>query len=110
MEIKPERSSYTPNDLISFRESGSLELTARFQRREVWKTPAKSFFIDTLLRGYPVPPIYIRVTQDKDHTRTVREVIDGQQRLRAVLDFIDNKYALTNAAGPELSGRIFEEL
>jgi hypothetical protein len=110
VEIKPERSSYTPNDLISFRESGSLELTARFQRREVWKTPAKSFFIDTLLRGYPVPPIYIRVTQDKDHTRTVREVIDGQQRLRAVLDFIDNKYALTNAAGPELSGRIFEEL
>jgi hypothetical protein len=108
--IKPERSIYTANDLISFRETGSLELTPRFQRREVWKTPAKSFFIDTLLRGYPVPPIYIRVIQSDDHTRTVREVIDGQQRLRALLDFVDGKYALTNAVAAAWRGSIFEEL
>lgn len=110
MAIKPERSIYTANDLISFRETGSLELTARFQRREVWKTPAKSFFIDTLLRGYPVPPIYVRVTQSTEHTRTVREIIDGQQRLRALLDFVDGKYALTNAAGDPWRGAYFDEL
>ncbi len=110
MAIKPERSIYTANDLISFRETGSLELTARFQRREVWKTPAKSFFIDTLLRGYPVPPIYVRITQSDDHSRTVREVIDGQQRLRALLDFVDGKYALTNAVDEAWRGAHFEEL
>ena len=110
MAIKPERSIYTANDLIAFRETGSLELTARFQRREVWKTPAKSFFIDTLLRGYPVPPIYVRIAQSKDHSRTVREVIDGQQRLRALLDFVDGKYALTNAVDEAWRGATFEEL
>ncbi|HUC07126.1 MAG TPA: DUF262 domain-containing protein, partial [Solirubrobacterales bacterium] len=110
MSIKPERSIYTANDLIAFREAQSLELTPRFQRREVWKTPARSFFIDTLLRGYPVPPIYIRITQSKDRSRTVREVIDGQQRLRALLSFIDGEYALTNAVGDEWCGRTFDEL
>jgi hypothetical protein len=107
---KPERTIYTANDLLSFRESQSLELTPRFQRREVWKTPARSFFIDTLLRGYPVPPIYIRVTQSKDRKRTVREVIDGQQRLRALLAFIDGEYALTNAVDDEWCGRTFSDL
>ncbi len=108
--IRPERSTYTCHDFQSFREAGTLELTARFQRREVWKSPARSFFIDTLLRGYPVPPIYLRVTQSKDHARTIREVIDGQQRLRALLDFVDGKYELTNAVGASWRGRTFKEL
>jgi Protein of unknown function DUF262 len=108
--IRPERSTYTCNDFLSFREAGTLELTARFQRREVWKSPARSFFIDTLLRGYPVPPIYIRIAQSEDHGRTIREVIDGQQRLRALLDFVDGKYELTNAVEAPWRGRTFEEL
>ncbi|HEY5941467.1 MAG TPA: DUF262 domain-containing protein [Solirubrobacterales bacterium] len=87
-----------------------MELTARFQRREVWKTPARSFFIDTLLRGYPVPPIYIRITQNEKKTKTVREVIDGQQRLRALLDFVDGKYELTNAVSEPWRGCSFADL
>jgi Protein of unknown function DUF262 len=110
MPIRPERSTYTCTDFQSFREAGTLELTARFQRREVWKAPARSFFIDTLLRGYPVPPIYLRVTQSETHEKTIREVIDGQQRLRALLDFVDGKYELTNAVEAPWRGRSFEDL
>src|SRR4051812_36771907 len=101
MPIKPERTSYTALDFLQFRESGSLELAPDFQRRAVWGTPARSFFIDSLIRGFPVPPIYLRVTQSEDNTRTIRQVIDGQQRLTSLLRYIDGDFALakTLAAG-----------
>ena len=92
---KPEIAQYSTLDFHNWNETGTLELTPKFQRREVWKTPARSYFIDSLLRGIPIPPIFLRVTLNPQRTKTVREVIDGQQRLRAVLDFKSDKYALS---------------
>lgn len=110
MPEKPERTSYTPLDFRVFRETNSLEIAPKFQRRPVWKTPARSYFIDTLIRGYPVPPIYLRVRQSEDSTRTIREVIDGQQRIRAVLEFMDGEFALTGSLDSAWSGRRFADL
>jgi hypothetical protein len=107
---RSERSSYTTTDFNSWNETGGLELSPKFQRRNVWKTPARSYLIDTLINGMPVPPIYLRVTQNKERTRTVREVIDGQQRLRAVLDFVQEKYALSKSVRPDLGGKRFSQL
>src|SRR5688572_30789665 len=81
---KPERSSYSPLDFLEWRESGALVLTPKFQRRGVWKNPAKSYLIDTILRGMPVPPIFLRTGQSSDKKKMVREVIDGQQRIAAI--------------------------
>jgi uncharacterized protein DUF262 len=107
---KPERSSYTPLDFLSWREAKSFVLVPKFQRRGVWPAPARSFLIDTLLRGFPVPPIYLRIAQSEDKKRTVREVIDGQQRLSAVLDYMDGKYALSRAVGGPNVGKTFVDL
>jgi hypothetical protein len=110
MPDKPDRSSYTALDFLGFRETGTLDLSPRFQRRDIWKTPARAYFIDTLIRGYPVPPLYIRVGQSADKTRTVREVVDGQQRIRALLAYIDGDFALTKSLDKRWQGREFEEL
>jgi hypothetical protein len=107
---KPERSSYTPIDFTTWRESQSFVLAPKFQRRGVWPVPARSFLIDTLLRGFPVPPIYLRVTQSADKKRIIREVIDGQQRVSAVLDYMDGKYALAKNVGGPYVGKTFSEL
>lgn len=108
---KAERSSYTTNDFFTWHETGGLDLSPKFQRRAVWKNPARSYLIDTLLNGMPVPPIYLRVSQNKERTRTVREVIDGQQRLRAVLDFLEDKYSLSKSVTrAELGGKRFSQL
>ena len=88
-------SGYTPTDFLEWRQSRTLVITPKFQRRGVWKTPARSFFIDTLLRGMPVPPIYLRLVQSSDTKKQIREVIDGQQRLHAVLDYVDGKFRLS---------------
>jgi hypothetical protein len=107
---KPDRSTYTPLDFRTWNETGALELTPKFQRRAVWKTPARSYLIDTLIKGMPVPPIYLRVTQNEERTRTVRQVVDGQQRLRAVLSYMDDEFALTKSVSPEYGGKRYSQL
>ena len=107
---RPEIAQFTTLDFLSWRETSGLSLTPKFQRREVWKTPGKSFFMDSILRGIPIPPILIRLGMSEDKKRAVREVIDGQQRLRALLDYIDDKYALTRSVGNANAGLRFSEL
>jgi hypothetical protein len=87
LDISP--TQYSVGDFRGWQRDGSLDLKPRFQRRSVWKTGAKSLFIDTLAGGLPVPLILVRDRVDLTTQRTTREVIDGQQRLRTVLSFVD---------------------
>jgi hypothetical protein len=107
---KPERSAYTPLDFITWREGKTLIITPKFQRRGVWTSAARSFFIDTLLQGMPVPPLYLRIRQSDDRKQIVRELVDGQQRISAVLDYLDDKYALSRALGAQYGGKKFSKL
>jgi Protein of unknown function DUF262 len=106
----PVRSVYTPSDFAQWDAAKGLVLTPKFQRRGVWKPAARSFFLDTLLRGMPVPPIYIRQTQSEKKDRIVREVVDGQQRVAAVLDFMAGEYRLSKALKAPWAGKTFEQL
>jgi hypothetical protein len=82
------RTEFTVAQYIGWMRSGELELNPHFQRRSVWKTPAKSYFIDSVVRGLPIPIIFLRERTDLNTLRTIREVVDGQQRLRTLLSFI----------------------
>lgn len=107
---KPERSSYTTLDFAGWHSAGALQLSPKFQRRDVWTIPARSYFIDSILKNMPVPPLYLRVRQSDDMTKTIREVIDGQQRLRSLLDFLNDKFALTASVCDEAPGKRFSQL
>lgn len=107
---KPSRSTYTTLDFLEWQETKSLIVAPKFQRRSVWTTPARSYLIDTLIRGLPVPPLYLRVTQSGDKKRIIREVIDGQQRVAAVLDFVNEEYRLSSSLEAAWAGKWFSEL
>ena len=83
------RTEYKVSDFISWKREGTLILNPNFQRRHVWKKGAKSYFIDTIIRGLPVPVIFIRdLPTDLETLKSKREVVDGQQRLRTIISFI----------------------
>lgn len=83
------RTEYKVSDFISWKKDSSLILNPNFQRRHVWKKGAKSYFIDTIIRGLPVPVIFIRdLPTDLETLKAKREVVDGQQRLRTLISFI----------------------
>ncbi|MCJ1711599.1 DUF262 domain-containing protein [Clavibacter michiganensis subsp. phaseoli] len=106
---KAEITSYSILDLLSWQESGGLRVSPKFQRRGVWGTPAKAHLIDSILLGYPIPPIHIRLADDSGG-RIVREVIDGQQRIRAVFEFIAGRYRIPRSVSREWGGKDFDEL
>ena len=59
-EYKTDKAVYTVNDFVLWQENEILVITPKFQRRPVWKTPARSYFIDTLLRVMTVPSLVLQ--------------------------------------------------
>jgi hypothetical protein len=107
--LKPEITSYSVVDLLSWQESGALKISPKFQRRSVWSSSAKGHFIDSILQEYPIPPIHIRLAGEQGN-RTVREVIDGQQRIRSVFDFISGAYRIPRAVSTAWGGKGYDQL
>ncbi len=94
--------AYSIADFFEWHGNGLLELSPDFQRRTVWSEKAKSYLIDTIVRGRPIPKILI--SQKLQDSRTVRIVVDGQQRLRAILEFINGDFPISKAHNPEMAG------
>ncbi|MFN0052461.1 MAG: DUF262 domain-containing protein [Planctomycetales bacterium] len=65
---------------------GTLSIKPPYQRRPVWTIRQKSHLIETVLLGLPIPEIYIHVTID-DEGKSNYAVVDGQQRIRTILQF-----------------------
>ncbi len=83
------KTVYTVSDFVAWEKNKTLVLSPSFQRRPVWRPGAKSFLIDTILRGLPMPIIFLR--DQKTDLKTLlskREVVDGQQRIRTVLSYV----------------------
>lgn len=83
------RTTFRVVDFLSWQRAGHLQLRPPFQRESVWTKKAKSYFIDTILRGYPVPLIFVQDQADPKTYEPQRQVVDGQQRIRTVLSYID---------------------
>jgi len=91
-------------------KEGKLVLAAPFQRKPVWSMRNKTFLIDTILHDLPMPEVFIQVKTDKEG-KIKYIVIDGQQRIRAVLEFLDGEYSLLEEdTSPEYADKEFKEL
>ena len=101
--------SYPISDLVQWMKEKTLVLNPEFQRRNIWPKSARSYFINTLLEGLPTPNIYMRSVTDPIDMRTYREVVDGQQRLRTIRDFVENRIQLGSNANT-FAGMKYEDL
>jgi len=102
--------NYSIRDFEEWREKGELVLAPKFQRREVWQPKARSYLIDTIIRGKPIPKIYMRQDINPETRRTNREIVDGQQRLHTVLSFIRDGFKISKAHSEEFGGKYFSGL
>lgn len=120
--ITLQKTFYKVGDFVAWQKGGALVLSPDFQRRSVWKKGTKSYLIDTIVRGLPIPVIFLRDQRmDIKTFDPKREVIDGQQRLRTVLAFVApsllldfdpdrDDFTVQPAHNEEISGKPFAEL
>ncbi len=103
----------TTNRTISWfkraNDNGELQMKPPFQRNPVWITPQKSYLIDSILNGYPVPELYMQEFIDEQGNER-HVVVDGQQRIRACLEFIEGRFSLNEEETPTWGNMKFEDL
>ncbi len=87
-------------------KKGNLKLDPEFQRFRVWEDDKSSRLIESVLLDVPIPTIFLAEEQNSTYS-----VIDGQQRLGAFFDFLDNNLTLKKLnIMTELNGRKFRDL
>ncbi|MBE8712441.1 DUF262 domain-containing protein [Sphingobacterium hungaricum] len=102
--------TYSINDFLEWHDKKQLELSPKFQRKSVWTDDARSFLMDTIIRGKPIPKIFIRQTLNIDTRQSIREVVDGQQRLRTILSYLNDGFAISKNHNEEFGGYYFSQL
>jgi hypothetical protein len=88
--------------LIEDMREGRLIPRPEFQRRLVWNNRDKNRFIDTVLRGYPFPEIYVAAGEvDLDTGAGIELLVDGQQRITTLAEYFTGASTLKLEAGIE---------
>lgn len=114
-----DRNSNNIN-IATFWENCQLEkynFDPSYQRpSDVWSDSKKSFLIDTILKNFPMPPIFLHQHIDVETGKTIYDIIDGKQRLSTIRSFINNEISLpddfsSDSYGDELlNGLSFADL
>jgi len=95
MKIESDKK-YKIVDLLELRRNDMLTVNSEYQRGAVWNENQKKKLIDSVLRGYPLPLIYLHFKKKEvaGYQRDALEIIDGQQRINALFEFSENAFEL----------------
>ena len=95
-----------PGFVNSLKEPGYMDLRPFYQRRPRWNRRQQSLLIESFIMNIPVPPVFLYEKEFNSY-----EVMDGQQRITALRDFYENRFALKGLEiWPELNGRLYHNL
>lgn len=110
------RTVHQVRQYVSWHSKSQIDLRPAFQRRDAWTAKERSFLIDTVLRGMPMPLVILR--QEPGLSLEPRqEVVDGQQRLTTLLAFISpeaftpqQRFTIHKAHSRALANKSFAQL
>lgn len=94
-------------------EKGTINFDIYFQRNDAWNDLQRSKLIQTILEGYPVPPVYANKLSDTK----VFEMLDGKQRMTSIFKFMNDQFRLSegiiiddDGEKTDISGKLYSEL
>ena len=110
--IEPKPSHLTVSDYCARMTAKEITVNRDYQRSDkVWPDPAKSFLIESILLGFPLPKFFHHSITDVKTRRTTAQVIDGQQRSTVIFDYYNDKFPLSaKLETVELRGRRYSQL
>ena len=105
-EINIDFDKYSIYEYMRKVNRGDVQLNPDFQRNLVWRDEQKSMFIESVLMGLPLPPIFLKRLSDRKLI-----VVDGLQRTSALRDFMNDQFTLSGLTTlSELNGCRFSEM
>lgn len=82
-----------------------------YQRKSIWTDEKKSFLINSIAKNFPIPPIFLHQKIDDATGKTKYDIIDGKQRLTAIIEFLNNEIPISDEAeGTNIAGLYFRDL
>ena len=98
--MKTDLKTHLLKRLADAYSSHELRVKPEYQRGTVWKKSQRQGLIDSLLRGYQIPLFYVHIEERiNSFTGGVEKtawLVDGQQRLAAIVGYLKNEFALTD--------------
>lgn len=100
MSLEKANISWTAKQLGAMVKSGKINFDHIVQRSYVWERSRKSGLIESMIIGYPVPPIFAKRIDDGTGKRggNIYYIMDGKQRLSTVKEYLNDEFALTTLA------------
>ncbi|MDO8501590.1 MAG: DUF262 domain-containing protein [Gemmatimonadaceae bacterium] len=111
MSIIPVTKTESLSNLITMLEAGTIKVNPRYQRSgDIWPARAKSFLVETVLLGMPIPRVLLHQIADAEPPHT-SDIIDGQQRCTILRDFRNGAFSLTADVDTDnLRGKKYNDL
>jgi hypothetical protein len=79
-------------------QRNEIVVNKEYQRSDkVWPPAARSYLVETVLQDFPIPKMSLHQKTDIKSRSIIKEIVDGQQRSRALLDFYEDKFALARS-------------
>lgn len=109
--MKYQTMELSVEEIIFGIEKQNIGLNPDFQRGEVWNSRKRKKLVDSILRGWWIPPLHFVKRNDSFY-----EVLDGHQRLVAIRDFCNNSFPIDGTILPQnndlvkLNGLFYNEL
>lgn len=107
-KIRVDQQMLSVKYMLELMNDNLIELNPGYQRRRVWKdNKRKSLLIESLMLRIPIPAFYFYENEDGQY-----QVIDGQQRLTTIKEFVNGEFRLTGLEylGKEYNKKKFEDL
>jgi hypothetical protein len=107
MNVTP--ATFTIAEYCEQMRQNKIVINRDYQRSsKVWPPAARSFLIDTILCGFPIPKLSLYQKTDLKTRQTLKEIVDGQQRSQAIQDFLEDRLRLTSNSS--FRGMTFSQL
>lgn len=98
------------NQINNYNKRDGIDLRPSYQRGYIWSADFKDKLLYSIIKGYPIGNISLRVRVDRNNKGAMQEVVDGQQRLTTIFNFIQDKYVIQGDISRKIIEYIIEYL